>query len=85
MAWSHELWWLAHKLKRLSDRREIPLTDQKGRPFIFGMPDLVLELLRRVDSTLSGNLAIGQPVLTGESRDCIARPFHEASRCHLRD
>jgi Fic family protein len=65
----HELWWLAHKLKRNSDRREIPLKDVKGRHFSFGLPDLILELLRKVDSTLSGHMGIAHPILSGEGRD----------------
>lgn len=64
---NHEQWWLAHKLTR--QRRQISLTDLTGRPFFFGMPDVVLELLQRIDSALSGHIGVGQPILTKESRD----------------
>src|SRR5262249_1864233 len=64
---SHEQWWLAHKLTR--QKRRVPLKDSSGRFFVYGMPDIVLELLQRVDSVLSGHVGIAQPVLTHESRD----------------
>lgn len=64
---SHEQWWLAHKLTR--QKRRVPLKDSGGRFFVYGMPDIVLELLQRVDSVLSGHVGIVQPILTHESRD----------------
>lgn len=65
----HRQWWLAHKIGRVTNRREIPLADSDGRLFSFGLPDAVLERLQHVDSFLSGHVGLGQPVLTGDNRD----------------
>src|SRR5262245_24238200 len=60
---THEEWWLAHKLGR-QGCFPVPLKDRMGRPFTCDLPDLVLELLLRVDTTLAGKVGVPHPVLT---------------------
>lgn len=62
---SSEEWWLGLKAARLAERRLLPLTDSKGRPFGYGLPDLVLERLHRIDQRCGGEVAMDE-VVTSE-------------------
>jgi len=66
---TREGWWLALKIQRLIARQELPLVDGSGHSFNVVMADGVLELLQRVDSTLSGRIEVGEQVTDPASRD----------------
>ena len=65
----HTMWWAGIKLARHHQYREIPLQDANGRPFKFGMPDPVLEMLHQIDSRAAGRIAFSEQVTDPESRD----------------
>lgn len=46
---SHQEWWLGVKLSRLSLLKPIGLKDKSGKPFQFGLPDIVMKELREID------------------------------------
>ena len=51
---NHEQWWMAIKLSRQAQYRTLPLTDTSGEPFVYMLPDRVLESLHRIDGHASG-------------------------------
>jgi Fic family protein len=55
---SSEQWWLKIKLARANERRKIRLADDRGRPFAFTLPDVVLRYLHHVDQRCSGAIAM---------------------------
>lgn len=62
-------WWLAIKLARSALMHPIPLRDRSGRPFSFGMPDQVQEMVHQVDQRASGEIAISEEVTNSATRD----------------
>jgi len=62
---SAEEWWLGLKAARLAERRPLSLRDSDGRPFGYGLPDLVLERLHQIDQRCSGEVAMDE-VVTSE-------------------
>ena len=59
---NHEQWWVAVKLARHQQYRELPLKTSTGRPLVFSLPDQVLERLHFIDSRT--HRQIGLPVQT---------------------
>jgi Fic family protein len=59
---SLEEWWLLIKWGRQNLQREIPLTDPAGRPFAYGVPDLVARRLHYVDQRCAGEVAMSEVV-----------------------
>ncbi|HET7571612.1 MAG TPA: Fic family protein [Gaiellaceae bacterium] len=59
---THEEWWLTLKLARAPLLRPLPLRDAEGMPFVFGMPDTLLQLLHFVDQRCSGEIAMPEVV-----------------------
>lgn len=49
---THEEWWLLLKMGRMGKLRPIPLPDKAGRPFLFSIPDQLIELLHSIDRGL---------------------------------
>ena len=64
-----EQWWAAVKLARLQSYREIPLKDKQSEPFVYGMPDLVLEYLHEIDRQASGNIQASDHITNPQTRD----------------
>jgi Fic family protein len=64
---SHEEWWLGIKAGRVAEARFLPLRDAEGAPFHFGLPDLVLRRLHRIDQRASGEVAMDE-VVTSEKQ-----------------
>ncbi len=62
---STEEWWLGLKAARLAERRLLPLWDTDGDRFGYGLPDLVLERLHRIDQRCSGEVTMDE-VVTSE-------------------
>ncbi len=55
-------WWLATKLSRNAQRRELPLRSPDGAPFGYTLPDRVLELLHLIDQRASGDIVLSEAV-----------------------
>ena len=64
---SSEEWWLGIKTGRLAEARFLPLRDTEGTQFRFGLPDLVLRRLHRIDQRASGEVAMAE-VVTSEKQ-----------------
>lgn len=66
---SHEQWWLGVKLARHQQYRELPLKDSSGRPFRYTTPDVVQEMLHRIDRKAGARIEVPEQVLDPETRD----------------
>lgn len=66
---STEEWWLGVKIARSSTMRALPMLDKDGKPFQYGMPDQVLEMLHEIDSKASGKLEASEAVTNPDTRD----------------
>lgn len=51
-------WWLALKIARMGQWREIPIFDTTGNPFKFNLPDPALEYLHTIDQNASGRIEV---------------------------
>ncbi len=67
--YSIEEWWLAAKLARMALYRALPFTDRAGQPFRHTLPDLVLELLHRIDRAASSELQAAEQIANPQTRD----------------
>jgi len=61
--------WTVIKMARAALYRPIPLTDAKGTPFRFALPNVALEMLHRVDRYASGNIQGTEQVTNPATRD----------------
>jgi Fic family protein len=66
---THEEWWAALKVARLSSRNELPFCDTKGVPFHVTSPDPLLRHLSDVDRDLSGRVPIPDQLVNPGTRD----------------
>jgi Fic family protein len=67
---SHEEWWGALKLGRQGKFQEIPsFLDKKGRPFRFGLPGVLIQLLHEIDRGLGATFTLPDEVTTPATRD----------------
>ena len=66
---NHEEWWLGIKIARSQLYRDIPLTDASGRPFRFALPDLVHEMLHKVDRRAGASLDAPEQIINPETRE----------------
>jgi len=67
---SVENWWCAVKISRQSLHRTLPLLkDKAGKPFVFGLPELVLRALHHIDRDAAGEITAAVDVATPEQRD----------------
>ena len=64
---SHREWWLGLKMNRRPLYRELPLLDADGASFVYGVPDVVLEGLHRVDQRCSGEIAM-EDIVTADDQ-----------------
>jgi Fic family protein len=62
---SSEEWWLGLKTRRDAEGRLLPLAGGEGTAFHYGLPDLVLRRLHRIDQRASGEVAMDE-VVTSE-------------------
>jgi Fic family protein len=66
---SHDEWWLLIKWGRQPAQRTIPLTDAAGKPFVYGVPDVVARRLHYVDQRCAGEVAMSEVVTAdGQAR-----------------
>lgn len=66
---SSEEWWLGVKLARAQLYRELPLNDASGRSFKYTTPDLVQELLHKIDRYAGVRIELPEQVMSPETRD----------------
>ena len=66
---SHELWWASIKLARSQPRKLIPLKDTNEVNFSYSMPDLVLEMLHKIDGQATGRVAVSDQVTNSDTRN----------------
>lgn len=64
-----EDWWLATKWARIALRRPLPFADKYGRAFSYTMPDVVLDLLHRLDRAVSGRIPGTEQITNPGTRD----------------
>lgn len=64
-----EEYWLGTKLVRFPLLKDLPLVDAEERPFKFGTPDIVLEMLHELDKNASGQIKMAEPVTDMQTRD----------------
>ena len=60
---SHEAWWLAIKLARGAILKPWPLRGTDGQPFQFAMPDILQEMVHRIDRLAAGTIEAAGPWL----------------------
>jgi len=60
---THEVWWLAIKLARSTILKPWPLHGTDGTPFYFAMPDVLQEMVHRIDRRASGTIEAAGPWL----------------------
>jgi Fic family protein len=64
---SSDEWWLGIKIRRTAGLRFLPLSTADGAPFAYGLPDVVLRHLHRIDQRCSGEVAMDE-VVTSEQQ-----------------
>jgi Fic family protein len=64
-----EEWWLGVKLQRKGVSRPIPLADSNKHPFIFCVPDLVIEKLHDIDRGSGATVNVRSPITNPQTRD----------------
>jgi Fic family protein len=67
MGLSSEEWWLGLKTRRGAEARFLPLYDVESNSFHYGLPDLVLRRLHRIDQRASGEVAMDE-IVTSEKQ-----------------
>lgn len=66
---THEQWWWATKMARLSQTQVLPLQDKAGNPFSYTMPAPMVQALHFIDRDASGRILMDSPVATAQDRD----------------
>lgn len=66
---SHREWWLAIKLYRINQRKEVLLKDLDGRPFVYLLPDPIPERLHQIDQSAAGRIQMPEPITNPETKD----------------
>ena len=64
-----EEWWLGIKLRRKGLFKDIPMLDKEGKPFRFGVPDLVQAELHDIDVGAGRSIGIPEPITNPQTRD----------------
>lgn len=65
-----EEWWLTTRMARRSVQRELRLlSDVRGVPFSYNLPDSVLEAVDRINRDASGSITISEQVTNPATRD----------------
>lgn len=69
VGFSHEEWWAGIKSVRLSQRRDLPFVDAKGKHFSFTLPDSLLAALDEISRLGGGQVNVPELVVDGTTRD----------------
>jgi Fic family protein len=65
---SEELW-SAVKIQRFGVLKPVPLNDKKGAPFQFCVPEIVSQLLHRIDMGAGATIGVPAPITNPETKD----------------
>jgi Fic family protein len=60
--------WAAAKLHRMGSLKPVPLKDTKGQMFMFGVPELVAELLHEIDMGAGAMIGIPEPITNPQTK-----------------
>lgn len=66
---ARDRWWVALKVGRLFNRRQVPLTSVGGEPFWFTRPDTLDEMLHRVDQKAVAQVSADDPIVNLAMRE----------------
>ena len=66
---SHREWWLVLKFARTNALQPIDLKDKEGRPFLFAVPERVLQELHQIDLGTGGLVSVPEPIVNPQTRD----------------
>ena len=69
---SHREWWLVLKFARTNALQPIDLKDKEGRPFLFAVPERVLQELHQIDLGAGGLVSVPsvpEPIVNPQTRD----------------
>lgn len=79
---THRQWWLGVKLGRQPLLRPLPLRAADGRPFMYSMPDPVLEQLHWLDQHAAGEIVVSETIrdIDDRRRYLVTSLFEEAIR-----
>ncbi len=64
-----EEWWAGTKFARMALYRPLPFKDKAMHSFQYGLPDLVLQLLHRVDRDASSRIQATEQIANSQTRD----------------
>lgn len=64
-----EEWWFGTKLQRMGVLKSIPLLDKEGKPFRFGIPDLVQKELHAIDVGAGRSIGVPDQITNPQTRD----------------
>jgi len=64
-----EDYWFATKTARKKVSKKVPLTDKKGHPFNFCVPDTLQKELHWLDQNAAGSITMNQPITNPHTRD----------------
>jgi Fic family protein len=62
-------WWLATKLSRLGNLRNVELIDRNGTNFKFLIPDFIHETLHKIDLLTGGTITVPEPITNQNTKD----------------
>ncbi len=73
-------WWAGIKLARTNGLREFPLRSSSGRPFVYSLPDPVLETLHWLDQHAAGEVVVTETIkeASDHRRYLVSSLFEEA-------
>ncbi len=64
-----EEYWFATKIARQKVFKKVPLTDKRGSPFSFCVPDILQKELHWLDQNAAGSITMNQPITNPHTRD----------------
>ncbi|MFI5932424.1 Fic family protein [Actinoplanes sp. NPDC051494] len=66
---THEQWWAATKIARMTVRRRLPLADEHGNAFSYCLPDDVMRNVDFVSTNTGGRIGLNEEVTNPTNRD----------------
>jgi len=66
---TNEEWWVGVKFARAPLQKNLPLKDAAGKHFSYCMPDMVIEMLHKIDHKAGGRIELPEEVTNPDTRD----------------
>jgi Fic family protein len=66
---NHREWWLMQKIARMDRLKGIPLKDKEQSPFVFSLPEQMMEALHQIDLGAGGQVGLAEPITNPQTRD----------------